>query len=63
MACRTGTPQTLGEVTFTPEFRVTTRFILRGDVRRDWSDRRVFTIGSRPADHQTTVLLSALTWF
>jgi hypothetical protein len=60
---RTGTPQTLGEVTFTPEFRVTTRFILRGDVRRDWSDRQVFTIGSRPADHQTTVLLSALTWF
>jgi hypothetical protein len=60
---RTGTPQTLGEVTLTPEFRVTPRFILRGDLRRDWSDRQVFTIGSRLVDHQTTAYVSALIWF
>ncbi len=60
---RTGTRQTLTEVTLTPEFRVTPRFVLRGDLRTDWSDRQVFSDGSRPVDHQTTVLLNVLTWF
>lgn len=60
---RTGTPQTLAEVTFTPEFRVKPRLVVRGDLRTDWSDREVFTSGNRPADHQTTALVCALTWF
>jgi hypothetical protein len=36
---------------------------VRSDLRTDWSDRQVFTNGSRPVGHQTTVLLNVLTWF
>ena len=60
---RTGVSQTLTEVTLTPEFRVTTRFVLRADLRADWSDEDVFTNRDRPVNHQTTLLLNALTWF
>ena len=39
---RTGFVQTLNEITVTPEFRPRPSLILRGDLRRDWSDRAVF---------------------
>lgn len=42
---RTGTPQTLKEVTLTPEFRITKSLILRLEYRHDWSDKEVFDSG------------------
>jgi hypothetical protein len=39
---RTGYAQVLREVTLTPEFRFHPSFIVRGDIRRDQSDRNVF---------------------
>jgi hypothetical protein len=60
---RTGVPQTLSEVTLTPELRVSPRFILRGDLRVDRSSERVFLHQDRPADHQATFLLNAIASF
>src|SRR5439155_6178700 len=60
---RTGTAQSLNEITLTPELRVTDRLILRGDARTDWSNRHVFEEGDHPADRQTTILVNVLTWF
>ena len=39
---RTGDRQTLTEVTVTPSFRVRPNLVVRGDLRRDHSDREVF---------------------
>ncbi len=39
---RTGCRQTLSEVTLTPAFRVRPDVVVRGDLRRDHSDREVF---------------------
>ena len=39
---RTGYRQTLTEVTLTPSFRVRPNLVVRGDLRRDHSDREVF---------------------
>ena len=39
---RTGTAQKLKEVTLTPEFKVSTHLLIRGDLRVDWSDVAVF---------------------
>lgn len=39
---RTGTAQTLKEVTFTPEFKVARSLIVRPEYRHDWSDKGVF---------------------
>jgi len=60
---RTGTSQTLSEVTFTPELRVSPHFVLRGDLRTDWSTKPVFLRDSRPVDTQTTLLVNALAVF
>lgn len=60
---RTGVDQTLSEFTLTPEFKVTPRFILRGDLRHDHSDQDVFLDGADPTDSQTTVLVNALVTF
>jgi hypothetical protein len=62
---RTGVPQTLAEVTLTPEFRASSGFLLRVDLRRDRSDRRVFEHHGRGELHrsQTTVTLNALCTF
>jgi hypothetical protein len=58
---RTGVAQTLREITFTPEFTVREGFLLRGDVRRDWSDRHVFEDHDEAtAAHQVTVSLSSV---
>jgi len=39
---RTGCVQSLKELTFTPEFKPHPHVIVRGDLRRDWSNRDVF---------------------
>ncbi len=55
---RTGTPQTLREVTVTPEFKLGKHFVLRGDLRRDWSDAPVFEKRSTSCQGQTTVIVA-----
>ena len=60
---RTGVARTLSEVTLTPEWHVTPRFILRGDVRRDGSDRNVFSKPSVATDSQSTLLVNAIVLF
>ena len=39
---RTGYVQALREFTVTPEYRLNPHVVVRGDVRRDWSNRAVF---------------------
>jgi hypothetical protein len=39
---RTGYVQSLKELTFTPEFKPHPHVVIRGDLRRDWSNRDVF---------------------
>ncbi|MBZ0088760.1 MAG: porin, partial [Thermoanaerobaculia bacterium] len=46
---RTGTAQTLHEVTLTPEWKLGEHFVLRGDLRRDHSDADVFQDHATPA--------------
>jgi hypothetical protein len=57
---RTGQAQTLSEVTFTPELRLTPRFVLRADLRRDRSNHAVFESDSGARDTQTTLLVNVL---
>jgi hypothetical protein len=61
---RTGTIQKLTEVTVTPEYKVSSHLILRGDLRVDWSDAEVFSKkdGVFKGD-QATVLLNAIYLF
>ena len=42
---RTGHVQSLKEVTLTPEFKPHPHVVVRGDLRRDWSNRDVFEKG------------------
>jgi hypothetical protein len=44
---RTGTPQTLKEITFTPEIRISNDFVVKPEYRHDWSNKRVFYNGTR----------------
>jgi len=60
---RTGTPQSLGEITLTPELRVTPGFLVRADLRTDWSNRAVFERRGRAVKDQGTALLSAIARF
>jgi hypothetical protein len=60
---RTGTVQTLNEVTLTPELHLTPKVILRADVRMDWSSWAVFEMRDGFTDRQSTVLVSALASF
>jgi hypothetical protein len=58
---RTGFVQTLKEITLTPEFRPRPSFIIRGDLRRDWSDRAVFELsGGTFGQSQVTLSVNAL---
>jgi hypothetical protein len=65
---RTGTKQTLQSVTLTPEFRPSPGFVLRADLRCDFSDTEVFEKGDSfeagsttpSVKQQPTVLLQAL---
>ena len=58
---RTGVAQALREITFTPEFRPIDHFVLRAELRHDWSTGYVFeTSGSDLKRTQTTVGLNAM---
>jgi hypothetical protein len=59
-----GVPQLLQEVTFTAEYRFDEGFLLRGELRRDWSDVPFF-VGSDPSspeEGQTTALVGVVWW-
>ena len=57
---RTGTPQTLSELTLTPELKLAPGLVLRADLRLDRSSRDVFEKESGLTGTQPTVLLNAL---
>lgn len=58
---RTGVVQVLKELTLTPEFRLHPRFIVRGEVRRDWSDAAVFEAhAGGMTSRQTTVAINTM---
>jgi hypothetical protein len=58
---RTGTIQKLTEVTVTPEYKVSSHLILRGDLRVDWSDADVFSKKDGVfKGNQATVLLNGI---
>ncbi len=58
---RTGTVQKLKEVTVTPEVKVSSHLILRGDLRVDWSDADVFSKKDGVfKGNQPTILLNAI---
>ncbi len=50
---RTGTPQTLKEVTFTPTFKVGENLFIRPEYRLDWSDVKSFNSGT--SNNQSTL--------
>ncbi len=62
---RTGDRQYLKEVTLTPEWKLSTHFVLRGDLRVDWSNRDVFekSAGAGFTNNQPTVLVDAIYFF
>jgi hypothetical protein len=60
---RTGTAQTLSEITLTPEVRLGTSCVVRGDLRLDVSDRAVFEGASGFRKTQPTVSVNALYHF
>lgn len=60
---RTGTEQTLKGLTLTPAFKLGEHCVLRGDLRRDWSDEDVFEDHSGLAQSQTTVSAALLFLF
>lgn len=60
-----GSDQVLEELTATAEYKVADGFLVRGEFRRDWSNRQFFT-GPQPDDlqrHQNTLLLGLVWWF
>jgi hypothetical protein len=58
---RTGYVQTLKEITFTPEFHPRPSLVIRGDLRRDWSDRAVFELSDGASGRsQVTMSVNAL---
>jgi len=57
---RTGLIQKLQEVTLTPSFRLTPQVILRGDVRIDQSDEKVFEKGIGRTHTQPTISVNVL---
>ncbi|MFN7988478.1 MAG: porin [Thermoanaerobaculia bacterium] len=60
---RTGTPQTLSELTLTPELKLAPGLVFRADLRLDHSTRDVFEKGIGFTTTQPTVLLNALYFF
>jgi hypothetical protein len=57
---RTGVAQTLTEATLTPECRITKNFVLRMELRKDWSDKDVFQKGTTATNTQTTLQFNTL---
>jgi hypothetical protein len=60
---RTGTSQTIREVTLTPEWKLGKGLVLRSDLRHDWSDEPVFERHDGHSTGQTTASLSVLCVF
>ncbi len=60
---RTGTPQTLKEITLTPEFHPSQNVAFRADLRIDFSNEPAFDNEGTPATTQPTLLLNALYHF
>jgi hypothetical protein len=54
--------QVLQEVTATTEYRLTDGFMVRGEYRRDWSNRNSFPSDGGRRDHQDTFLVGAIWW-
>jgi hypothetical protein len=63
MGVRTGTPQTVTEVTLTPWVRLSQHLLLRSDFRLDRSTQAVFESRERLVPHQVTTALNALVVF
>lgn len=57
---RTGVAQTVGELTATPELRLTPHFLVRADIRVDRSDRQVFETSGGFTTTQPTVMIEAI---
>jgi hypothetical protein len=57
---RTGTKQTLREVTITPEWKPAKGVAVRGEVRHDWSDAPVFEQHGGTSKSQTTAALNVV---
>lgn len=60
---RTGVAQKLKAVTLTPELKVSPHFVVRADLRVDWSDRDVFEKKEGFASSQPTGLLNLIYTF
>lgn len=60
---RTGVAQKLKEVTLTPELKVSSHFVIRADLRIDWSNQDVFEKKEGRTDSQPTVLLNVIYLF
>ena len=60
---RTGINQTLSEITLTPQYKVTSNFVLRSDIRLDNSNQFVFDKEGLIKKNQLTVMLNALYLF
>jgi hypothetical protein len=60
---RTGTPQRLEEVTLTPAYKIGGHFVVRVDLRQDWSNRAVFERGEGLSKDQFTASLNVLLVF
>ena len=57
---RTGVSQSVNEITLTPEVRLSSSLLVRGDLRVDHSTYSVFEKEGGRSDSQTTVLVSAV---
>lgn len=60
---RTGVAQKLKEVTLTPELKVGSHFLVRADLRVDWSDKSVFEKKDGYTSAQPTGLLNVVYMF
>jgi maltoporin len=60
---RTGVRQNLRECTLTPELRLNSNILLRGDVRIDLSDKKVFQKVGSWTDTQPTLSANAIYFF
>ena len=60
---RTGVSQSVNEITLTPEVRLSSSLLVRGDLRVDHSTHSVFEKEGGRSDSQTTVLVSAVYGF
>jgi hypothetical protein len=57
---RTGTPQRLREITITPTYRIGGHFLVRADLRTDWSDQSSLQKDDRLTDRQPTASLNLI---